>query len=184
MTSPLPLRTERLLMRPVRDDDLADLLAYYGDDEVCRYLPFDACDEEGVRARIARFKAGAEPVADDEDQALQALLDLDGRVIGDLMLRLKGGTGPRTMGELGWVLHPAYAGRGFASEAARALIDLAFDHYGCHRVFANLDARNDASAALCERLGMTREASLRQDYWSKGAWTDSFIYGLLREDRG
>ena len=63
--------------------------------------------------------------------------------------------------------------------SARALIELGFDHYGLHRIKAQLDGRNADSARLCERLGMTREAHLRQDYWSKGEWTDSLIYGVL-----
>lgn len=182
MSSPLPLRTERLLLRAVEDDDHADLLAYYGDPDVARYLPFGVGDADAVRRRIERFQQATRPVADDVDQVVPVVLDLDGRVVGDLMLRFKATGGPRTLAELGWVLHPAYAGRGLATEGARVLVDLAFEHYGCHRVFAQLDARNAASARLCERLGMTREAHLRQDYWSKGEWTDSLHYGLLREE--
>lgn len=179
---PLPLHTERLLLRRVRDDDFTDLIAYYGDASVTRYVPFDACDDERMRKRMARFAAAVEPVEDDVDQVVPALLDLDGRVVGDLMLRLKATGGPRTVAELGWIMNPTFAGRGYATEGARALVDLAFEHYGCHRVCAQLDARNVASARLCERLGMTREAHLRQDYWSKGEWTDSLHYGLLREE--
>ena len=47
---------------------------------------------------------------------------------------------------------------------------------------AQLDARNTASARLCERLGMTLEAHLRQDWWSKGEWTDTLVYGLLADE--
>jgi len=49
-------------------------------------------------------------------------------------------------------------------------------------VKAQLDARNTASARLCERLGMTLEAHLRQDWWSKGEWTDTLVYGLLADE--
>jgi RimJ/RimL family protein N-acetyltransferase len=80
------------------------------------------------------------------------------------------------------VLDPRVAGRGIATEAARALVDLAFDHYGVHRVWAQLDARNEPSAALCERLGMRRESHKRRDFWSKGEWTDSYEYAVLAEE--
>jgi RimJ/RimL family protein N-acetyltransferase len=62
------------------------------------------------------------------------------------------------------------------------MIDLAFDHYGVHRVTAQLDARNARSAALCERLGMRRESHKLRDFWSKGEWTDSFEYAVLAEE--
>jgi RimJ/RimL family protein N-acetyltransferase len=55
------------------------------------------------------------------------------------------------------------------------------------RVIAQLDPRNAPSARVCERVGMTREAHLREDYWTKGEWADTLIYGLLareRRDRG
>lgn len=52
-----------------------------------------------------------------------------------------------------------------------------------HRIQANLDARNTASAKLCENLGMRREAHFIKDYWNKGEWTDSFIYGMLITDK-
>ena len=71
-------------------------------------------------------------------------------------------------GEIGWTILPEHAGRGYATEAARAVLRLGFEHYGLRRIVANLDARNDRSAALCERLGMRRESHKRGDFWSKG----------------
>ncbi|GAB2442862.1 hypothetical protein GCM10027187_01070 [Streptosporangium sandarakinum] len=73
------------------------------------------------------------------------------------------------------------SGRGFATEAVRALIGVAFERCGMHRVIARLDARNEASARLCQRVGMVKEAHLRRDYWMKGEWADTLIYGLLAE---
>jgi aminoglycoside 6'-N-acetyltransferase len=64
----------------------------------------------------------------------------------------------------------------------RALIGVAFGIYGMRRVVAQLDARNTSSARLCERVGMTKEAHLRQDCWIKGEWTDHAIYGLLAQE--
>ena len=104
----------------------------------------------------------------------------DGTVVGDSILHLQG-TG-LSEGEIGWTLLPQHAGRGYATEAARAVLRLAFEHYGLRRVVANLDARNDRSAALCERLGMRREVHRIGDFWSKGRWTSSYEYALLREE--
>src|SRR5699024_7167737 len=85
--------------------------------------------------------------------------------------------------EIGWVVDPGQGGRGLATEAVRAMLDLAFERYGAHRVAAQMDARNTASARLAERVGMHREAQLRQDWWSKGEWTDTVIFAMLARDR-
>ena len=104
----------------------------------------------------------------------------DGTVVGDSILHLQG-TG-LSEGEIGWTLLPQHAGRGYATEAARAVLRLAFEHYGLRRVVATLDARNDRSAALCARLGMRHEVHRVGDFWSKGTWTSSAEYALLREE--
>lgn len=180
----LPLRTERLVLREVRDADVDAVLGYCSDDEVTRYLPFGSLDREGVQARMERWRADlARDPADDPDRdwALTLVVDHDATVVGDVMLRLKAGE-VMTLAEVGYVFSPAAGGRGLATEAARAIVDLAFEHLGCHRVFAQLDPRNTASARLCERIGMRHEALLRQDWWSKGEWTDTAVWGLLRSE--
>src|SRR5690606_40932683 len=61
-------------------------------------------------------------------------------------------------------------------------LSAAFDVYGLHRVAAQMDARNSASARLAERVGMRREAHLRSNWWCKGEWTDTLIYARLADD--
>lgn len=175
----LPLRTERLVLRAAVPEDLPALLSYYGDPAVVRHLLHDVLDEAQVAEKLAKFKANLAPAG--VGDALSLVVEHDGQVIGDLMLRLTAGD-PPAVAEIGWVCHPLHSGRGFITEAARAVMDLGFRHFGVHRIFAQLDARNTSSARLCERLGMTKEAHLRQDYWSKGEWTDSLYYGMLRDE--
>lgn len=180
---PLPVRTERLLLRYITAADL-DALRYYMDPEVCRYLPFPPADEAALADRVARMAERLAPSEPDDVLALAVVHD--GVLVGDLMLRLRTRTddrSPPSVAEVGWAFAPAYAGRGFATEAARALTALAFEHYPLHRLYANLDPRNERSAALCKRLGMTLEAHLRQDWpEADGTWSDSAVYGLLREE--
>lgn len=171
----LPLKTDRLVLRPYEVRDVEPTLAYYSDQEVSRYLlsePFTPkTAKEAVEKRLQRIH----PTRSGESLAL--VVQHEGDVVGDVMLELLGEQS--SMGEIGWCFNPAYAGRGFATEAANALLGLAFEHYEMHRVKAQMDARNSASAQLCERLGMTREARLRQDWWNKGEWTDTVVYGVL-----
>jgi RimJ/RimL family protein N-acetyltransferase len=68
------------------------------------------------------------------------------------------------------------------TEAAHAVLHLAFDQLGLHRVIARVDARNDASLRLADRLGMRREAHLVSNEWFKGAWSDEVDLALLEDE--
>lgn len=180
---PVPIRTARLLLRHVAPID-ADALRYYSDPEVCRYLPFPPADEEALTERVMAMTRRQAPSLPDE--ILSLVVEHDDTVVGDVMLRLRTRAdehSPPAVAEIGWCFAPASTGHGLATEAALALIELAFDHYPLHRIYASLDARNVRSAALCERLGMTQEAQLRQDCPNReGGWSDTLIYGLLRSE--
>jgi len=79
-----------------------------------------------------------------------------GEVIGDLMLRWL--SAEHSSGEIGYVFSPAQRGTGYAAEAAHAVLHLAFDDLGLHRVVARVDARNTASARLVTRVGVRQGA--------------------------
>lgn len=178
-TSLLPITTERLLLRPYTHADLDASLAYYGDPQVARHLLEPPWTPAIARERIAERveRTGL----DGPRRALALLVEHEGRVVGDVAVWARDATGATC--EVGWSFRPDVAGRGFATEAAAAVLDHAFDHHGVHRVVAELDARNLASAALCERLGMRHEATHRQDLFSKGEWTDTLVYAALASDR-
>jgi RimJ/RimL family protein N-acetyltransferase len=168
----LPIRTERLVLR--RHDlpgDMEDLHAYYGREDVATYLLQDPFPRAELDDRMREWDAA-------DDRVFGVVIELDGRVVGDVVLMFRG----PSIAEIGWVVHPDVGGRGIATEASRALLDVGFRHYGLHRIYADLDARNTASARLCERLGMRLETHRLQDIWSKGEWTDTLQYGLLASE--
>lgn len=174
----LPLRTERLVLRPARAGDAVTLHDYLRSEEVCRYLPHVAQTLEECEERVATWASCVDPQADGE--TLLLMVELDGRHVGHCLIFRRG---PElSIGEVGWVLHPDVTGRGLATEAAQALVDTCFEHYGMHRVTARLDPRNAASARVCDRLGMQREGVLRRDWLRDGEWTDTAVHALLREE--
>ena len=85
-------------------------------------------------------------------------------------------------GEIGYVLHPDARGHGYAIEAASALLGLAFDGLGLHRVVARLDARNGPSARLAARLGMRQEAHFVRNQRVDGEWTDELVLAVLADE--
>ena len=178
-TLTFPLHSPRLVLRPHRETDVEALHRIYSRADVARYLL-----EEPWTAAIAVEKVNGRLAKDDLDGqsgALALVLERDGNPIGDVALWY---TDPeRRVTEIGWVLDPEHGGQGFATEAVRAVLDLAFDHYRVHRVAAQMDVRNDGSAKLAANAGMRHEAHLRQNWWSKGEWTDTVIFGMLAADR-
>lgn len=170
-----PLRTERLVLRPFEPADADALAVGWASDEWTSLLLTRPMNRAEVGEMVRRRM-------DPGDGTFIGLVVAthDGTVVGDSMLHLQG-TG-LTEGEIGWTILPRWGGRGYATEAARAVLRLGFEHFGLRRIVANLDARNDRSAALCERLGMRREVHRLGDFWSKGEWTDSYEYALLREE--
>jgi RimJ/RimL family protein N-acetyltransferase len=173
-----PLRTARLVLRTMRDEDIDDIHAYHSRADVCRYLPFEPRTRDEVAEKVAKFSTALALNADgDYWQLAIERADDPGRVIGDVYFTIK--SVADATGEIGWVLHPDHTGQGYMTEAASAVLAIAFDELGLHRVRAVLDPRNHASVALCTRLGMRQEAYFVEDLWFKGEWGDTAIYAIL-----
>jgi RimJ/RimL family protein N-acetyltransferase len=183
-----PLRTERLVLRPIEASDAADVYEYQRLPEVIRYLPWPERNRAEGYAHTAKRAAGRILTGDDDFFVFAATLrgapslgdPARDRVIGDFMVRVS--SAQHAQLELGWVLHPDFQGRGYAREAARAVLDFVFETLNPHRVQAFLDARNAASAALCERLGMRREATILEEEYNDDEWQDTAVYGVLRRE--
>lgn len=177
-----PVRTERLLLRPPVASDADDLHALQSDPEVVRYQLFEPRSREVVLERLPELAAATR--LEKEGDFIQPAMELatpDGPVvIGTMYLVLK--SIENETAEIGWALRREYQGRGFAHEAALALLGVAFDVMGVHRVTAELDPRNDASVALCLRLGMRREAHFVEDMMFKGDWADTGVYAILARE--
>ena len=177
LTPPSPawtLRTERLVLRPFRPEDAEAFADAWASEEWTSLLLTRTLNRAEVGEMVRRRMDPG------DGRFVGLVVEHDGEVVGDSLLILQG-TGLNE-GEIGWTVLPQHAGRGYATEAAREVLRLAFEDYGLRRVIANLDARNGRSAALCERLGMRREAHRLRDFWSKGTWTDSYEYALLAEE--
>ena len=173
-----PIHTDRLILRTMTPADLDDVHAYQGRDDVCRYLLHEARTREELVDWVEKYAAAT--VLAKEGDWIEPAIELDGRVIGQMYLTV---TSIENLGaEIGWTLHPDFFGRGYATEAAAATLDLAFGQLGLHRVRADLDPRNAASIALCGRLGMRAEAHFVKDLMFRGGWADTGIYAILDEE--
>lgn len=160
----IPLRTERLSIRPFRDDDAPALLAIHAHPGLRRFVPSAVLDDEGVPARLERFRRfDADPVLG----IVAVERAADGATVGLIMLQpIPASAGVELADvEIGWRGHPDHGGRGYVTEAARAVLDHALAS-GLPRVVAVTDPENHASQAVCSRIGM-RRAGLTRDYYDE-----------------
>jgi len=173
-----PIRTTRLVLRAMTDEDVDDIHAYQSRPDVCRYLPFEPRTRQEVSEKVAKYSTSLVLSRDGDfwQLAIERAGD-PGHVIGDLYFTIKDAANSHC--EIGWTLHPDHTGTGYMTEAARAVLRIAFNDLGLHRASAVLDPRNHASAALCRRLGMREEARFVEDLWFKGSWGDTAIYAIL-----
>lgn len=186
MESPLdrilwPVRTRRLSLRPATGADVEPTWRFRRLETVNRWITRAPATPAEYRAQFER----------PESLAKTLVAELDGAVVADLMIavgdawaqaevadRAKG-----TQAELGWVLDPDRAGKGYASEAVRELLRLCFEELGLRRVTANCFADNERSWRLMERVGMRRETyAVRESLHRSGRWLDGVGYALLAEE--
>jgi RimJ/RimL family protein N-acetyltransferase len=173
------LRTERLLLRPVRASDAAHLAERRSDPEVAMYqtwnTPFPL---ERAEALITEAMAMDGPT-DGEWWTLTVSDPADATVFGDLVVKLswEGRTA-----EIGYTLARYAWGHGYAVEAAECLVEYLFESIGVTRVEASLHPDNTASAQVLERVGMLFEGHTRSSFWIGDENSDDWLYGMTRAD--
>ena len=165
------LLTERLLLREFRESDWRAVHAMAMDEQVTRYIPVDMPGEEEIRESIRVQMNGRH--ADPPRYDFAATLRASSSLIGVCTLFIR--AGELRQGEILYVLNRPYWGRGYATEAARALLDYGFGELDLHRVYATCRPANVASWRVMEKLGMRREGHLVQHRWMKGRWQDSYL---------
>jgi RimJ/RimL family protein N-acetyltransferase len=178
-TPALPVRTERLVLREFRAGDFDALLPFHSDPGNVLYVPFEARTPEQMQVALDKKIAGTTLAAAGDHLDLAVTLH-DGTIVGDVVVMLHAiehGTV-----EAGWIFDPRHGGKGYATEAVRALFDLVFRDLEARRVVARAEARNTASLRLCERVGMRQEAHLVENEVFKGELSSEIDYGLLARE--
>ncbi|MGI4788024.1 MAG: GNAT family N-acetyltransferase [Janthinobacterium lividum] len=175
----LTVITERLIIRKPSVTDLDDYLAYFNHPASLTLQSIKPKTEAEAREFLARQ---AEVETDDTGGWVMLAVELknERKVIGEVGIFLT--PQPQSQGDIGWSIHPDYQRQGYATEAAQVLFSYAFSERQLHRVTSRGDASNAASFRIMERLGMRREAHLRQSRFQDGAWQDEYQYGILRDE--
>jgi RimJ/RimL family protein N-acetyltransferase len=173
--------TKRLILRPATPVDADATWVYRRLEAVGEWLTEVPTDLESHRATFT----------DMDRLAATVVVGLNGILIGDLMLRIEDACAQAEVAhqargrqaELGWVLDPAHAGHGYATEAVRGLLAYCFTDLGVRRVVANCFLADTTSWKLMERVGMRREGhAVTESLHRSGQWLDTVTYALLANE--
>lgn len=176
MTAPPTLRTARLVLRPFAIGDAADVQRLAGDPRVAATTlniphPYeDGMAETWIAGHAPGWEAGREVVF---------AITLDGALAGAVGLVIERA---HRRAELGYWIGVPFWNRGLATEAARAVLDWAFESLALHKVLARHVPANPASGRVMEKLGMAREGLQRQHVWKRDRFEDLVEYAILRPE--
>lgn len=176
LTPDLPIETERLFLRVFTPDDAVRYHSYRSLPETVRYLYRDPMTMEQAVERMPQY-ARCEFEKDTDFFVLAIQPKHTQELAGEILFKLESIWAKQ--GEIGWSLHPDSVGNGYVTEAARALMQYGFEHFGFHRVFARIDVENTASVRVAERLGMRREAHLVENDFFNDRWGSEYVYAML-----
>lgn len=170
------MKTERLEIRRFQPKDWIDLYEYLSQEEVVKYEPYEVFTEE---------QSKAEAIYRSKSQDFWAVcLQESSKVIGNIYLAKQ----DFDTWELGYVFNKHFQGKGYATEAAKALIDECFTNKEAYRVVAMCNPENVQSWKLLERLRMRREGHLIKNiYFSMDGegnpiWQDTYEYAILKSE--
>lgn len=175
-----PLHTERLILSPLTEADAEALSAYRSDPAVARYQGWEApYNVDQARELIAASQAiGAEETGAWRQVGIR--LAQTGELLGDCAFYLL--KEDRNQAEIGVTLAGQYQGCGYAFEALHCLVGHLFSDLGLHRVRANIDPDNHASAAVLRRLGFRHEGRWQESLWFKGRYAGEDWYAILARE--
>jgi [ribosomal protein S5]-alanine N-acetyltransferase len=174
----MDLHTARFDLREIVEEDFEGLYELYHDPQGQRFEG-EALDEGGVRVRLSNILQKKEK-ASGRFYPFAITRAGEGRLLGWVKLELQS-TSIREY-EMGWIVRRQDWGQGIASEASREVLRFAFQDLQAHRVVAFCHAWNRASERVMEKLGMRREALLRETRWIDHAWADELLYAILEHE--
>ena len=174
------LETERLILRPLRAEDVDDILPYHSDPESIRYIPWDVRDRAFVVDWLTRAVTYLGIKEGQPGLLLAMVQKSDGKVIGQLNSAMTDAANQTA--DIGYISNPKYRGQGYVHEALVALVDYLFVEEKVHRIIADVDIRNIDSIRVMERLNFRLEATYLENDYLKGEWCSMHLYALLSRE--
>jgi len=173
------LSTERLILRPFKPADAAEVQRLAGDEDIARnvlampYPYLDGMAESWIETQAQDFKDGKSAI-------FAITLKNNGRLAGAIGLSLQA---PYQLAEMGYWVGKEFWGNGYCTEAVRAIIRFGFSQPGLHKISASHFSNNPASGRVMQKAGMKYEAKLLSHMLHWGEYKDLVFYGIWKEER-
>ena len=173
-----PLKTKRMLLRKLVQDDINDMYTWASDPEVAQYVTWEAHTsiaetQDFIDRTLSRYKhakLGPWAMVNREDNRM---IGLNGFIEWETK---------HSRAELGYVLSKDCWGKGYMTESKKAIVDFGFQHMNLNRIAARCRVPNIGSARVMEKCGMTYEGIMRSVTYTKGAFHDLKLYAITKND--
>ena len=175
----MEITTERLLLREFVFDDWPAVLAYQKDPRYLEYYPQPTRGESDAK-EFVRWFLDEQAESPRRRFQLATVLRESSELIGNCGIRRKPDN--EWEADIGYEIAPECWGRGYATEAATALVEHGFSEMGLHRISSWCIAENGASVSVLRKLGLREEGRFRENEFFKGRWWDTLVFGLLMEE--
>lgn len=172
------IQTEILLLRPISKEDNEQVFRYRSDSETNRYQGFIPKKLKEVDDFIKN-----NPTEFNQPDSWFQLVIVEkktGEVIGDIGIHFIGENNLQC--ELGCTISKRHHGKGYATNAMRAVIDYLLSTLDKHRIVCSVDPRNNNSIRLLERLKFRKEAHFKESILIDGKWVDDIVYSILKSE--
>ena len=166
-------------LRDVQPHDLAAVHALLSDWNVVRYMLLPHCATRSETEKCLREMLNPAPQSPWRSTVRSIIFPEGGELVGLCGIEI---FRDAEQGEIWYLVAPSHWRRGIATQAARQLLDIGFAELNLHRLFATCLPQNPGSAKVLRNIGMRREGRLVSNLKIHGAWQDSFLYAILREE--
>jgi [ribosomal protein S5]-alanine N-acetyltransferase len=171
--------SSHLFLRRLKKEDWKDVHTYASQETVSRYQAWGPNSEVETLAYVEGVLKAEKVIP--QTRYVQALVDEEtGRVIGAGEIIIKSFV--HQSGEIGYVLHPDYWGKGIGTLIGNALVERGFSELNLHKISATCDPQNIPSQKVLTKIGMTLEGRIRHALKMKNGWRDSLLFGLLKDE--
>ncbi|MFD1991955.1 GNAT family N-acetyltransferase [Paenibacillus nicotianae] len=172
----MQLETQRLIIREIQPNDWEAIHIYTQLPEVTQHTAWGPNTEADTNTYVEEVIAQQQqPLRQDYELAI--CLKNEELLIGGIGIHVQ-----NTNAEIGYVLNPAYQGKGYMTEAAQAVLAYGFETLGVHRIFATCRPANSASEKVMQKIGMKCEGIMREHWYYKGQFHDSCLYSILAKE--
>jgi len=173
------VETNRLILRELKETDIQAVHEYASDPVNSIYVPWGPNTLKETEEFI-RLCIEYQHQKDRVDFELAVIEKGSGKLIGICGLHIS--DKENSGGWIGYCINKPYWRNGYGTEIGKTLLDLGFNQFKLHRIYATCHPSNVASERILQKIGMQKEGHMRKDVRFKGGWRDSLLYAILKEE--